>query len=281
MKIFVLKNTNSYIAYECCKAFKSLSKKQKEFSVIFDKVYEFVYHVPELVGKIHSSEDHNISKMFFNNETVLIDFSIDWFLCNENPIQYAKNKILGEDYITDTINISVNDTVIQKINNKLQESNVHNYSFVYLGDINKNLYSKLKDYLSERVNVVEKIDGCTDLELYQLIKSCDCAIVPTGIEQSIADDLGKTNFVVVEQANPYIANNNSYVFDPFKNDFYKTIPNYFSTDSKHTLQANNQFLSDPKILDLLIKELFDCFDNIELPYVNFDETNIAIDLPKT
>lgn len=271
MNVYILAHTDRNIAYECCKAFVALSKKTKDFKVVFDKEYDLLYELPELVGKIYFKNMNNVIDIFKNNNLVLLDFDLDWYLHgNEFYSEYIKEKILGSsDVKLPKINLQSNSVMDNKIKNIIQENDVHNYSNVFLGNVPSEIKPMILDFLQPRVNLIEKTEEMTTSEVYHLIRNCSFCISKPGFEQLIASDNLVPNFVIVDHANASInQQKNCYIYDPYKNDYFKFVPSFFERDYNHRLLANKQIFNIEQVQKSLFAELLDAFNNEKLPFVN-------------
>lgn len=271
MKVYILAHTNKDIVYECCKAFVALSKKTNEFKIVFDKEYDLIYELPELVGKIYIKDANNVIDILKGNTLVLLDFDLDWYIHgSEFYSEYIKEKILGSaDVKLPKINLQSNSEMDSKINNVIQKNDVNNFSNVFLGSVPIEIKQILLDFLRPRVNVIEKTGDMTTSEIYHLIKTCSFCISKPGFEQLIASDNLIPNFVIVDHAHASISKQkNCYIYDPYKNDYFKFVPSFFSKDYNHRLLANKQIFDLQQVQKSLFAELLDAFNNEKLPFVN-------------
>lgn len=265
MKAFILKNTNESIAWLCTKALVNYAVDGNDFIVVSDKEYDILNEVPELYQKVYFSNTANIFKLVSSCDLVILDFDLDMFANKCNSYQ---------DYINLKINSQLAPLNLQlQSNKKLDQviSNCDNHQFtdVFLSVKDQTYFNICKEHLDKLVNVITYDDNSI-ADLYYLINKCSFVVSDNRIEYLISNELAKPKFTIVDNLKVTVEKtDNTFVFDPFKNETHCLPPKIFNKDRERTIKVNSQIINQNSVKDLLISELNDALDKYKISYVTY------------
>jgi len=265
MKAFIFKNTNNNTAWLSAKALLNYAKNGDDFIAVFDKEYDFLFELPDLHQRIYFLDAVNIFKTLQSYDIEILDFDLDMF---------ANDCKTYQEYISKKISANFNNISIQTfkntpLDNIIKECDKHQFTDVFLSLRDETYLKFCKDYLDDLVNVVTyNEDSISDL--YYIINKCSFIITDNNIEYLISKELDKPKFVIVNNLETEVEkSDNTFVFDPFKNETNFLPPTAFSKDRKITEKINLQIINHSSVKDLLLLELKDALDKYKVPYVTY------------
>ena len=265
MKAFIFKNTNKSTAWLSVKALINYAKCGNNFVVVFDKEYDILNEVPELYQRVYFLHTANVFKTIKDCELVILDFDLDMLVNNCASYQeYIELKISS---LTSPLQLYLEEN--NHLDDIISQCNKHQFTDVLLSIKDPQCFNICKNYLDGLVNVIT-YDNASIIEMYYLINKCSFVVSDNQLEYLISKELNKPKFTIVNNLEVTVKkSNNTFVFDPFKNETHVLPPREFRNDREITKKVNSQIIDYNSVKDLLIDELKDALDKYKVPYVTY------------